>query len=135
MELFFIHIIQCTFHQIKFQGMFQIYICFSIFNPHNTNRCVCYIINDITTTFLFIQRFEVTVINKNMFFLHLYSSYLNEHKQMYTPLLTFIRILIAPQRPLYIFNTGLSSIKVLTSKEFSIRLIFVYFTLLGGHWL
>ena len=66
-ELFCRYIPHCTVHQINFQGTFQIELCLSVIILHNTNRCICYIINHSPTKLLLMQWFEETVINKLMF--------------------------------------------------------------------
>ena len=51
-----------------FKGMSQIEICLYLFFLQDKNRCISSIINDIPTTYLLMQRFEVTVKNKGMIF-------------------------------------------------------------------
>ena len=118
-----------------FKGMSQIEICLSVFILQNTNRCINSIINEIPTTFLLMQMFEVTVIKKCMF----------------SPTLVFIRFDIT-----YTFvhsiisfsrNTGCTPVLYFYSKYWShlqnishtwgifISNIFVSFTLLEGHCL
>ena len=135
MEVFCRHIPQCTVHQRNFQGMFEIYPCLCVIILWNTNRCVCSTINEIPTTFGLMQMFELTFINKCMFLLQLYSSDLTKHEHMYTSPLTLFMMLLVPHRFLSMLNTGVTLITVLTHNKFSISLMFVSFTLIGGHLL
>ena len=54
---------------------------------------------------------------------------------MYNPSLTFLRIQHAPNVSIIMFNTGVIFIIFLTHKEFSISLMFLYLTLLCGHFM
>ena len=114
--------------------MSQIDLCLSFFILQNRNRCIRSIINEISTTFWLMQRFEVTVKNA-CFVFHLYSSDLTEHLHMQTPSLNLLRTLAETQGYIYIPDTGITFITLLTHEVFSISDIFVSFTLLGGHCL
>ena len=118
-----------------FKGIYQIEIFLSVFIPQDTNRRISSIINESPKTFLLMQRFEVTFINKYMFFQHSYSSDLSLHINMYTPLLNFLIIKAVPQGSIYISDTGVTLITFLTHEVFSITDIFISFTLLGGNCL
>ena len=66
MELFFRRIPKCTAHQRKSPVHFKTTFILSVIIIHDTKWRICYIINDIPTTFWLMQRFEVTFINKFM---------------------------------------------------------------------
>ena len=53
---------------------------------------------------------------------------------MYTKSSTFLRIMLPPHFYFSMFNTAVKVIKFLTHEEFSISLMFVSFTLLGGNY-
>ena len=50
-----------------YKGIYQFFLCLSVFILQNTNMRISSIINESPTTFLLIQRFEMDVINKCMF--------------------------------------------------------------------
>ena len=79
--------------------------------------------------------FEVTVVKNAYFVLHIYSSDITEHVHMYTPSLTIIQILAAPQVIIYMSNNGVTFITLFTYKVFSISVNFLSFTLLGRNCL
>ena len=103
-----------------FQVISQIQLFLSIFILHNTNKCLSSIINEIPTTFLLMQRFEVTVKTKSCFVSHLCSSDETKHVHMYTRQLILLRILAAPQGSLSFPDTGVTLITYLTHEVFSI---------------
>ena len=114
-----------------FKGIYQIDPFLSVFILQNTNRWIGSIINEIPTTFVLMQRFEVTVIKNACFPTLLFI--------IFDITYTYVHSIID-----FSHNTGCSrglsfysiycshTRNIFTHELFSISNIFVYFTLLGG---
>ena len=116
-----------------FKGIYQMFLCHSVFFLQNTNICISSIINENPPTFQLMQRFEMTVIKNACFVQNLYSSDWKLHVHMKNTSLTLLIIQAAPQGSISIPDTGVTSITFLTHVVFYISDIFVSFTFLEGH--